>query len=248
MKNILLMSISLLLFSTSVLAKQEKLKAAIFNIAPWGYLDKDNNIAGIEYEIIKAISTEMNEEIDIKLVPYKRMMYYLKTGDVDFSIFFRSEKSELAAEPIIKWGALDIVIISNKETPIKNYSDLKKRSTCVRLGGYFSDKFDKDDSIKKVHQQNYSRCIALLKQKKVDGVIGTAATLFYELKQQDYPISALASPMPVNMKEDWIHFSRKSEKKEKQEKLKAAVNKLIENGTFSKIFSKYLPKKWHHIR
>ena len=230
----------------SSFAQPRILTASVFDIAPWGYKDDQGKITGIEYEIIQAISKEIKEEIKINLVPYNRMIYQLKNGNADFGIFFRSKKSETSAEPLIKWGELDIIIISKKGTQIKDYKDIKKLKIAVRLGGLFDKKFDNDKTIFKVSQRDYAESISKLTEGKVDAVIGTAATLFYELKKQKVDINSLSTPFYLSKKEDWLHFSRLSKNKHKKEKLKNAVTKLIKDGTFNKIFMKYLPKKWQH--
>ncbi len=139
------------------------LKAAIFDIAPWGYRDSNKQIAGIEYEIIQAISKEMNEDIEINLMPYKRMMVELEVGKVDFSIFFRSTKSEKMASPAVKWGALDIIVVGMKDLKLKTYDDLKNKSIGVRFGGYFNPKFDNDKTLNNISHPNYAKAVSLVR-------------------------------------------------------------------------------------
>lgn len=222
------------------------LKASIFNIKPWGYLDSKGKAAGIDAEIVHAISKEMGVPIKIDLVPYKRMMHQLQHGQTDFAIFFKSEKSKLVAKPLIKWGELDIIIVGRKNIKIKQYSDLSNKRIAVRLGGYFHPKFDNDQSLRKQSFENYEDGIIALKKNKIDLIIGTAATLFYEFEKNGIRIEELNAPYFIGVKEDWLHFSRKSDHLKKQADIKKAVNKLLSKGVFSQIFSKYLPKKWEH--
>jgi len=222
------------------------LKAAIFDVAPWGH-EENGHIAGIEYEIINAISKEMGEDIDIQLVPYKRMIENLETGTVDFAIFYRSKKSEKSGEPIAKWGKLDIIVIGRAGTDILSYKDLKPLEVAVRLGGYFDPHFDNDSTLNKLSVDNYEHGIKLLMANRVDAVIGTAATLYYEFNKQGINLDQLGKPFFIASAEDWLHFSRKSIQQDKKEDLKQAVNTLVRNGRLEQIFSKYLPSKWEHF-
>lgn len=233
--------------SAPPVSQAQGLKAAIFDIAPWGYRDKDGKIGGIQFEIIKAISNEMGEEIDIQLVPYKRMIENLETGVADFAIFYRSKTSEKSGEPIAKWGKLDIIVVGLSGTEIHSYEDLKPLEIGVRLGGSFEPRFDDDTTLKKFSVDNYSHGIKLLMAKRVDAVIGTAATLYYEFQKQGVKLNQIGEPFFINSTEDWLHFSRKSTNQDKKEKLIQATNALVQNGTFDKIFSKYLPEKWNHF-
>ncbi len=222
------------------------LSAAIFDIAPWGYLDNDGNIAGIEYEIISAIAEEMAEDIDIQLVPYKRMLENLEAGVVDFAIFYRSAKSEQSGEPLAKWGKLDIIVVGRAGTDLRSYEDLRPLTVAVRLGGLFDPHFNNDATLKKLVVDNYAHGLKMLMAKRVDAVIGTAATLFYECQNMGVPAEELGVPFIIASTEDWLHISRKSAHQDKKEKIARAVHKLVGNGTFARIFSKYLPKKWQH--
>ena len=222
------------------------LKASIFNIKPWGYVDKNGNPAGIDAEIVNAISKELKQEIKIDVVPYKRMMHQLSYGQTDFAIFFKSSKSEKVAEPVIKWGELDIIVIGMKGQSIEKYSDLKNKRIGVRLGGYFHPKFDSDKSLRKQSFANYEDSIVSLKKDKVDLVIGTAATLYYEFAKQGLELSDLSEPYYIGVKEDWLHFSRKSKNLKSKSEVENAIKVLLNKGVFSQIFSKYLPKKWQH--
>ncbi len=224
----------------------EGLRAAIFDIAPWGYRDGTGKVAGIEYDIITAISEEMGETITLELLPYNRMIRHLEMGVVDFAIFFRSEKSELAGEPLVKWGALEIIVIGRTKTTISRYEDLEKLDIAVRLGGFFDPRFDGDTRLKKRPVENYARAIRMLMNGRVDAVVGTAATLYYELKRQGVPLSEMGPPFHLSRKEDWLHFSRSSPNRDKKGQLTAAVEKLVAEGVFERIFSRYLPGQWRH--
>lgn len=248
MKKILISCIMLsTFFGTSVLqANERKLSASIFEIAPWGYRDSHGKISGLEYDIIRSIEKDIKEPIKINLVPYNRMIYQLKNGTTDFGIFFRSKKSEESAEPLIRWGTLDIIVITKKGVTINNYEGLSGKKIGVRLGGYFGKKFDSDKKLLKVNLRDYKECIQKFKEGKIDAVIGTAATLYYELQKQNIDINTIEKPFFISTKEDWLHFSRLSKNQHKKEKLKKSVKKLIEDGTFARIFNNYLPKKWQH--
>lgn len=246
MKKLTQLILSMLILSSPAFANSQ-LSSSIFHIAPWGYRNANGDIAGLEYEIIKEIEKDIGEPIKINLVPYNRMIYQLKNGSSDFSIFFRSPKSEESAEPLVKWGSLDIIIISKQGNPIKDYDDLRGQKIGVRLGGFFDKRFDNDKKLYKVTQRDYTECIEKFKAGKLDAVIGTAATLYYELQKQNISIDSLAKPYFIGQKEDWLHFSRLSTNKDKKDKIKASVEKLIKNGTFQRIFSKYLPKKWLRV-
>ena len=244
----ILCTISLLfcLFSFSLIASGEGLNAAIFNIPPWGSENKNGKVVGIQRDIIDIISKDTNIPISISLFPYKRMIKFIKEGDSDFGIFYLNEDYNSFSTPLVKWGELEIIVLPIKKIKIHEYKDLNKLSIGVRLGGKFNKKFDQDKTILKKSCLDYSECIIKLKQGRIDAVIGTAATLYYELEKQGLKESSFGVPYIIGNKEDWLHFSKKSGNKKLKDKLIKFVKKNIMNGNFQKVFSKYLSKKWKH--
>ena len=180
------------------------LRASLFDIAPWGYRDASGNVAGIEYEIINAISKELQEDINVNLVPYKRMIHQLRNGEADFSIFFKSKESVTHSTPLVRWRALDIIVIGLKGKDLNNYEDIRKHTVAVRLGGLFDERFDNDKLIRKYKQKDYAQGVQKVIRGNVDLVIGTAVTLAYEFKKQGINIDHLGKPFFINQKEDWL--------------------------------------------
>lgn len=222
------------------------LTAAIFAIPPWGYRDAQGRITGIEYEIVQAIAEHLDEPVAIELLPYKRMIRHLETGEADFAIFYRSERSEEVAEPLVKWGELDIIVIGRAGREITTYEDLRSLDIAVRLGGYFGERFDNDTALNKRPVENYARGVKMLMAGRVDAVVGTAATLYYELRKQQVDMDEVGRPFFLVRKEDWLHFSRKSPRQDKKDDIVAIVEKLVRQGRFAEIFARYLPAQWQH--
>ena len=188
-----------------------ELSAAVFNIPPWAEELESGEIVGIQKEIIDALSKDIGVPIKIKIYPYKRMVSALMSGEVDFSIFYKNKGNDDFSDPLVKWGKLSIIVLPRKSIVVKDYKSLKGLNVGVRLGGKFDDRFDVDDSILKKNCLNYADCIKKLGQGRIDAVIGTAATIFYELKKQGYKKSSFGRPYFISNKEDWFHFSKSSQ-------------------------------------
>jgi polar amino acid transport system substrate-binding protein len=246
MYKTILLALLYFIYSSPTFSAEESLRAAVFNIPPWGSETKSGKVIGIQKDIIDIIAKDTKIPIQISLIPYKRMIKFLKEGDSDFGIFYINKDYDSFATPLVRWGELSIIVLPLKNIKIKKYEDLNKLSVGVRLGGKFNDKFDNDKNIFKKSCVNYSDCIESLKKGRIDGVIGTAATLYYELEKQGLKDSYFGDPFVVGTKEDWLHFSNKSKNKKLRAKLIKSVEKNIQNGNFEKAFSKYLPKKWQH--
>lgn len=244
MMKLLICSIFIVL-QASVYA--QTISAAVYDIPPWGSREiNSGQVIGIQKEIISILSEDIGIPIEIKLLPYKRAMASLLSGDSDFGIFYRNEEQDEQLIPLVRWGELDIIVLPTKTVKINDFSSLAGLQVGVRLGGKFNERFDASTKILKRSCLNYSKCVELLKNGRVDAIIGTAATLFYEIESQGLSVEEFGSPFYIGVKEDWLHFSRSSKNQDLMDKLKVSVEKNIENGNFGRAFSKFLPDKWKH--
>jgi ABC-type amino acid transport substrate-binding protein len=77
----------LILFVIPATWAKDVLVAGLFTIVPYAY-ESNNQVIGVTPDIIKELDKESGIDITTKLLPYKRMVESLRTGEIDFAIFF----------------------------------------------------------------------------------------------------------------------------------------------------------------
>lgn len=231
----------ILVIGLSGTAYSASIKASVFALQPFGGIDNNGNISGIIPEIIEEIQKETGLDIDIKVVPYKRMFQELATGKADFSIFFRTHESEKIALPKAKVYTLKNVVVGKSQLTLTAYTDLSNHTIALPNGTFYNEKFDNDANLKKIFVPGFSNAVNLLLMGRVDLVAGPEISIAYHLKKNASANETLGRPYVLSHTSAWFQVSAKSKNLTPDTlfKLVMAVNKLRNNKTIDKIVHKY---------
>ncbi|MEH6633671.1 MAG: transporter substrate-binding domain-containing protein [Halopseudomonas aestusnigri] len=215
-------------------AISEELTAGIFSLVPWGY-EVEGDVVGIMPDLIQKISEQAKLPIKLQLVPYKRMFVQLENGEIDFAIFYRSNKSEEIAEPILRVHTVNNVVYGRSNSVLNQYEDLSNFRIAAPLGVYFLPRFDIDEKLAKTNVPNYTNAVKMFKSKRVTAVVGPGITLRHLFRAFAIQRQTLSSPLTISKSEIWIQFSHSSKKAHLKSIIKKVALELRENGTFSRL-------------
>jgi len=222
----------------SVTHAEDELVVGIFNITPYGYLEKEELI-GITPDIVTSLSKESGIKVNMRLIPYKRMLEQLKTGEIDFAIFFQSDFSRKVSHQLIPMYDLDTIAIGKKNTVIHEYKDLYKKSLVTPRGVRYSTRLESDKNIKITYVKNYKTSIQMLMLDRVDLIIAPEKILFHQLRLLGISRRDLGEKLVLTTNTAWIQFSNKSKKKKYIKRLKESAQFLKDKGVVKSIINKY---------
>ncbi len=238
LKSIIILSF----FFNSIIANaRDELKAGVFNIIPYGYLE-NGKITGITSEIIDELESSINSKISKHIFPYKRMVTSLESGQIDFAIFFYSDYSASISERIIPLYSLDTIAIAKKDISLKNVSDLTKYKLVTPRGVRYNAGLIKDRQLNIRLVDDYSNAIKMLLRGRVDVIIAPEKILYHQLKNLGLTKNIFGDKITIKKNTAWIQFSNKSEKVMFKERLREAGILLKNKGIIEKIIRKYYSK------
>ena len=237
----LFMVVFLCMLSFSFTWAQEKLKAGLFNIVPYAYIH-EGKLTGITVDIIKNIEQESKLEIQTTLLPYKRMLNYLKSGQIDFGIFFLSNYSESFSDKLIPLYSLDTVIVGKKGLEISSYKDMQNLELATPLGVNYNAGLSRDKQLKITYVKDYKHAILMLKRDNIDALIGPEKILNFQLKQLNMNLSDLGTPYVLTTNTAWIQFSHKSKLKRYKRQIINAAKTLLEKNKIQEVILQYYPE------
>jgi len=221
---------------------KDKLIAGLFNIVPYAYKENEK-IIGITPEIIVNIQKKADIEIEMLFLPYKRMLKYLESGEIDFAIFFLSDYSEKFSDKLIPLYSLETVAVGKKGRSISSYDDLYNLRFATPLGVNYNTILDRNkNSLNISYVRDYKNAIRMLNHGYVDAVIAPKKILSFQLKQLGLELSDLGEPFVIITNTAWIQFSNKSSKKKYKKILVKATQNLLVTGVISEIIDKYYSK------
>lgn len=225
----------------SSLAFATTLQVSVFDLHPFGGRDAEGKVVGIIPEILQEISQENGLDLNVRVVPYKRMFYELETGDTDFAIFFRTPKSEQIATPKVRIYTLRNIVVGKRGIDLLAYGDLYRHTISVPRGTFYQEKFDNDLVLKKTLVPGFSNAVNQLLQDRTELVAGPEISIAYHLKKLGSSKGILGKSFFLSNRSAWLQVSEKS-KNLTPETLKVlidTVNSLHQNKTIENIMLKY---------
>ena len=216
----------------------EKLRVGLFNIVPYAYIE-EGKLTGISYDIIQSLEQELNIKLEVKLLPYKRMLHHLELGKIDFAIFFLSDYSEGFSEKLLAMYDLETIVLGKKGLKISSYEDLLGLHMATPRGVRYIAFRSKNKQLNITPVQDYKNAILMLQYHNIDAIIGPKEIIIYQLKLLGLNINDFAQPYVLTKNTAWIQFSNKSKKMQYKDSLKKAGKKLLETNRIDEIINKY---------
>lgn len=212
-------------------------------LVPMSFMSVGNEIIGFEPDLIKAVAKEAGINIHLINVEWAGLFGGLITEKFDMvisSVTVLKERQERMAfsDPYLTSG-LALVVRENQEG-IESFADVKKKNLLVgaQVGttAYFF--LEKDPTLRKKGYQMYGHAVADLIKGEIDAVLGeSTGTLFY--KNQQKPLFEKVKMVGEIMTKEHYAIALRKTDTELLGKVNTALQKVITNGTGSR-----LHKKW----
>ena len=115
--------------------KNELVLVTEAGFAPYEYYE-DGEIVGVDIDIAKEIAKELDKKLVIKDVSFDFVISEVKSGKADFAAAGISITPERAKEVDFtkEYTISNQVVVVKKDSPIKNFEDIKNKKIAVQLG------------------------------------------------------------------------------------------------------------------
>ena len=224
-------------------ARKTYLVATDATLVPMSFMSVGNSMTGFEPDLMRAVAKEAGINIQLINVEWAGLFGGLITRKFDMvisSVTVLEERKERMAfsDPYLKSG-LALVIRKDQEG-INSFTDAKKNDFLIgaQVGttAYFS--LEKNPSIRKKGYQMYGHALADLINGKIDAVLGeSTGTLFYQ--NQNKPLFEKIKMAGEIMTNEHYAIVIHKEDTELKTKINSALEKLLKNGTVSRLHSKW---------
>lgn len=211
------------------------------NLAPFG-LTAANPAGerGIYADMADAIAAHTNIPIELRFMPYGRMLQELKTGGVDYAFGVVSPPIAEAGTFIAVVSKVPMVAVARKGLSLKSLDDLRNFTDVGYLrGGSCGPVVDGDAAIHRVSQDNYDSAIHKLAAGRLDGWCSIKAGFTYALDSLKMTAEVGDQLDYGEVKMGFQVTSAKAGSAEAKE-LAAVVEKLVSDGTTGQIFTHYV--------
>lgn len=224
----------------SASGSEECLDFHVIHTEPLGYVNQQGEPTGLHWEYLEALQKHSGLCMNISLMPYARIWESIKHGDHDGGIIFRSENRSKLVQYAGHIQTVPTVVIPLKGIKLNTYEDLQYLLIGNMRGVHLSKRFDNDKNLKIVELINFEQETRMIELKRLDAIAGNAFALIYQLEQYDVlDHVSVENQLKLGEKEQWLQFSRKSDKLHTLPILKKSLTELKQKGVFRDILVKY---------
>ena len=203
-----------------------------------------------ETEGIKYFVDDLIEELSLRSklsfvsvnAPIKRCIQMMISGEIDFmsSIHVTAERSNYIDFLFVTEGFSKIVFYTRKDDGdwFNDYSDLQGKTVGTNVGFSYFDKFDLDDSVKKLKVNDSKQLPKMLAAGRLDayvtydGLMDVDVSVYPELTKASYLYDVTMS---------FLAISKQSPLQPHRPLLVDTIKGIIGDGTMEKFSNKYMP-------
>ncbi len=249
--KILIISVVLISPSLSAFADEEISFIAVENIVPFSY-EEEGKIKGIDYEFILEISKRVGFNPKIMLLPFKRGLHLLETGEVDgsFQIYYKEDRESflIYSEIPIHYSNVSIYVKKDDNFIFNKIEDLYGKKVGIQSGFFISPEFQKAVDEQKIVVDEAKECEMNLKKLaagRIDCFISSPQIAMFYINNLGFQEKIKSLPnFVVPEKGTYLALSKNGKNiKDKDDfikKINAAMKEIIADGTYDKIQNKYL--------
>lgn len=207
-------------------------------------LEKQNNsLNGIDIEILKLISTNLNLSLITQKKSLLKCLQDMKSGSIDLmmGLSYSDEKAEYISyldQPYISVSPA----FFTKQTDIKieQYDDLKHYKIGYINGLSYFPEFDQDKDLIKIPAAHETQLLEMLYNGSIDIILGTDIRIKYELQEKELTDTIVEIKYkPDYIIDLYIGISKKSDFIEYKDEVENIIDKIKINGELNSIITNY---------
>jgi len=210
------------------------------NAPPLRYLDGNTmQFKGMVIDYLRALSIELGVEIEFKPLVWEEALIQLEQGQTDICDMYPSDKrAEVYLFTDGIYNQKSIILTGTNNSEITDYRDLNNRVVAAQKGDYAVEYLSaRIENIQFVYTDDYMKSIDLLRDSKVDAVVGDEPVVNYFIEVMRIKDKYRIVEAPLFERESVLAIP-KSEKI-----LQSIMNKGIYNlkrkNTMEKIYQKW---------
>jgi len=238
MRSILLLIAAALL---SPLAANAAMIDVPENVAPWGLsASQPPDNRGIYANFADAMKERASLPIEIRFVPYGRMLQDVHTGSADYAFGVIGPATTEAAPFIATVASVPMVAVARKGLTLKAIADLHGFSEVGYLrGGSCGALVDGDAAIKRTAQDGYDTAIRKLAAGRLDGWCSIKPGFTYALKNLNLD-QDIGDQLEYGQVKIGFQVTRDKLDTPEAKAMAALVDQLVTEGVTARIFERYV--------
>lgn len=241
----LLIASLLLVLATSMAAQARKAVVPVDHYPPWKITTNREAIAGIDVELVLALTQRAHITPEFQAYPWKRCLFMMENGTADLisGVTKRTEREKylIYLEPPYKTKSTKAFYMRKDDMrPLAVYGDLRSLRIGVAAGNKLNPRFDEDESLVKDEAPDDLSNIRKLIAGRIDAFVSTEITADDLIRTHGFGSSVrkadLSFSKPVAV---YFAVSKQSPLAARVPELNSHVLKMVESGEVERILRAY---------
>lgn len=233
--QVLSLSLILACFSAGAVesARSVVIRFAILDAMPFGGKDASGKPVGIYAKLLQALQEELPDKLSIEVVPYARAAHLVASRQADATLMFNASNLEHSTVSLLPVFTSDLVVQLRPGLTIPARAKLKSLTIGRMRGG--CKELEGDQKFYELNTQEQG--VQMLLAGRLDGFCTSAETLKFARASVDTAGRLDARSVLVIANKEVLLLVSKQLPTSTANRLRAAMQKLIANGTVARIVS-----------
>lgn len=207
---------------------------------PFRYMDKDKHLVGFEVDLAKEIGHRMGAEIEIKDMPFDRLLDTVAGKQVDMAIGAitvteEREKKVAFSDSYYRLSGYSL-IVKKGNPPVRNEEELAGRVVAAKRGSTSEARAKSLQPREIVSMDHYADIFRAVEAGKVDvGITGDQAAI-YELEHGGSSRLTLSGTIPT---EDNFAIALSKDNPRLKDEVNEALKSIMDDGTYDSLTNKW---------
>lgn len=252
--SLVIFSIVILFLSSTQPTKAESLTTVklvtLLDFKPFIWCE-DNEVKGIDIDILTELFSRVDRPININCHPWKRAIKYVETGEADglFSAYMTDERKEFATylEHPLHMSVFSVFVRKGSNITFDGIESLYGLNVGISRGYSVNPEFDeakKQGEITTFEILYTTKGIELLQKGRIDAYVNGRIVTLNTVKEMGVSEEIIELPTPMHKpKPAYLIISKKSPLPQKEELINALnkeLEQMILDGTSEEIINSYI--------
>lgn len=213
---------------------------------PLAYFDHDR-LVGSNIDVAMLLADRMNLKVRFVHCPFARCLSLLYNGQADMMVGIKKNAerqkflSYLEHPYTTQLTPVKFYLRSNSQLEIANYNDLKNKTIGVLRGATYFDRFDNDQTLKKIEVTTHQQLVDMFLIGRFDTFLGREISMKSHVCPSIYNNEMkLASYTYKKENDSYIVLSKKSSFNKLEKSFSEHLHALIRHGDIDIVTQRYL--------
>lgn len=217
---------------------------AVVEVWPPYRIEAEEELSGIDIDLLKAIEDELDVKIEIQRRPFARALEMIRSGNADIipGIAYTAERDEYIRYSASSYSVVQPVFYARRDAApqIRKYEDLYNYRIGYSLNSAYFEPFNSDEELAKLGLSTEAQVLKMLELGRVDVIIGTNPNLAYDIARENLSGELLQTAyVPEPNTPLYLGFPDNGKHPELYRRIDAILQMLIREGRVQSILESY---------